>query len=245
MDISKLKEFASTKQFAVVSAAVVAGSSAAAISHILTRKHYRAKYEQIAEEEIAQAKVYFKDQYDLISKKEEFDTPEDALKHFGHRLEKEGYKESAEEAAAETQVDAEPVVTNNIFVDSKPISSDFDYDEEIAKRTEDEPYIITREEFLGDERGYDQLAVTYYEEDDILAAEDDSLIEDADDVVGEENLTRFGHGSKDNRVVYVRNEILEAEYEIVKSNGSWAKEVMGFDSSDAKPGVRKFRGDDG
>jgi hypothetical protein len=48
---------------------------------------------------------------------------------------------------------------------------------------------------------------------------------DASEIVGQ-NL-RFGHGSKDPNVVYIRNPRLEMEMEILRDPSSYEKEVLG------------------
>ena len=71
------------------------------------------------------------------------------------------------------------------------------------------------------------------------------MIPDADDAVGEMNLHRFGHGSGDNNVVYIRNDRLENDFIVLRSQGEYAKEVLGLRHSHG--GSRKtprFRGDD-
>jgi hypothetical protein len=48
------------------------------------------------------------------------------------------------------------------------------------------------------------------------------------DLVGDDNL-RFGYGSNDSNMVYVRNPRIEMDMEIVRSQGTYTKEVLGFD----------------
>jgi hypothetical protein len=47
-------------------------------------------------------------------------------------------------------------------------------------------------------------------------------------LIGEKNLSRFGHGSQDPSVVYVRNDQLELVYEVVRSPQSYSEEVHGI-----------------
>jgi hypothetical protein len=49
-----------------------------------------------------------------------------------------------------------------------------------------------------------------------------------DNLVGDKNLDRFGHGSNDAFIVYIRNDQLEIVYEVVLSPNSYAEEVHGF-----------------
>lgn len=126
-------------------------------------------------------------------------------------------------------------------------NSDWDYDEEIAKRTPNKPYVIHKDEFWAEERGYEQITLCYYAGDDILADEDDTPIYDYKKIIGTELL--FGHGSTDPRVFHVRNEKNEAEYEILLHDGRFSEEVLGIEY-DADPNedhlkhsLRKFKWD--
>jgi hypothetical protein len=143
--------------------------------------------------------------------------------------------EEAREEEAETppppEEDPEPgVVHHNVFADHAPPPDEWDWVKERALRSPMKPYVIhrdEREEFAA----YDSVTYTYYAEDDVLCNETDDVIpeEDRDRIVGEANLEKFGHGSGDATIVYVRNNQLEMDMEIVKSPNSYAEEVHGFE----------------
>lgn len=134
--------------------------------------------------------------------------------------------------------------TSNIFVDGRNLS-EFDYAAEVDRRNPDEPYIITHDEFMENENGWQQNTLTYYNGDDILTDDKDVPIPDIDAVVGSDSLTKFGYGSRDKNVVYVRNEALESDYEITLSMGEFSKEVAGFNELRHSAPIRRFRrGDD-
>lgn len=105
---------------------------------------------------------------------------------------------------------------------------DWVYERELAARTPDRPYVIHQDEFIQNELEYNQVAYTYYAEDDVLADEDDHPVAHGDIVVGSENL-KFGHGSGDANVVFVRNDKLRLEMEIIRSPKSYEQEVMGLE----------------
>lgn len=102
----------------------------------------------------------------------------------------------------------------------------WDYAKEVKSRDPEMPYIIHADEHEAGEKGYDNVSLTLYEDDDVLADEDDSIVEHS--IVGMHNLTRFGHGSNNPDLLYVRNDELGTDYEIAKSKGSFAQEVHGF-----------------
>lgn len=221
----------------------------AAVSWFLAKKHFEATFSKLAEQEIAEAKAFYARQ----NKSGEFATPGQALEalspsgvaasealsnYQGH------FAEPAVEATVTETVEVEvaPVITN-VFTDHET-DLVWDQDAELKKRElmdPDEPYILHKEEFYGSELDYHQQTLTYFAEDDVLVDEQEQPIALVDPVVGEGNLTRFGYGSDDNRIVYIRNDKLSMDFEIVKNDRSYTKEVLGLEHSDG-PRVRKMRG---
>jgi hypothetical protein len=72
------------------------------------------------------------------------------------------------------------------------------------------------------------VTYTYYSGDDVLVGEDERPIPHGDAVVGQGNL-KFGHGTDDENVVYVRNDQLRLEMEICRTNSSFEEEVLGLE----------------
>ena len=78
---------------------------------------------------------------------------------------------------------------------------------------EDErPYVISPDEF-GEKDGYENVTLTYYA-DGVLTDYFDNVISNVDEVVGFDSLDRFGEYEDD--VVFVRNEKMETDYEILR-----------------------------
>ena len=118
----------------------------------------------------------------------------------------------------------------------------FDLGEEIQRRSPDRPYVIAEEEFFANETGYEQIHLMFYTQDAALADQGDEYIRESDDIVGDDNLLRFGEGSNDKNIVYIRNDRLEKEYEVVRTKGSYQEIVHGIaleHSSDKKRKVSK------
>lgn len=114
-------------------------------------------------------------------------------------------------------------VVVNIF--DNGAGDEWDYRQEIQNRDKSRPYIIHVDEFVADEMGWDsQSTLTWYEKDQVLCDSHDKPIYNHQEVVGE---LLFGHGSNDANVVYVRNEQLQAEYEILRDDGSYEEVVLG------------------
>lgn len=121
----------------------------------------------------------------------------------------------------------EPSVPVEIPTSELVVDGLWDYAEELENRTPEFPYVIHQEEFMDSETGYVKVSYTYYAEDDVLTDEDDIPLPHADIIVGQTNL-KFGHGTDDPDVVFVRNEHMELEMEISRSPKSYEKEVLGI-----------------
>lgn len=122
-----------------------------------------------------------------------------------------------------TEDEGPQIVSRSVFAGN---DSDWDFDEELKNRNPLEPYILHKDEFHEDEAGLTQTTLTYYEGDNILCDEADAPIYNYESVTGP---LRFGHGSGDKNVVYVRNEKLRAEYEILRESGLFSVEVEGLE----------------
>lgn len=246
----------------------------AAGGYFVAKQKLKSFYEDLATEEIAQAKEFYAalnkvdvESGDVLSPMEVLDrtNPEaaEALRNYQGENEEELIEKAKDEqggpwdeAMDEAQIakiegrlhggtieaGAEEK-TVNVFVDPQ-----FDLEEESKYRTEDKPYIITHDEYFSAERDYDNISYTYFEVDDTLVDEQDKPVEDVDGLIGEEHLARFGHGSKDNNIVYVRNDKIQSDFEIIRSRGSYLEEVLGMPEepnslkhSDARDRRREFR----
>lgn len=139
-------------------------------------------------------------------------------------------------AMAETEVEGAEGIRNrgeaavvNVFAEARRALPDWDWHAERASRSPDEPYVIHYDERYEME-GYSEVSLTYFEADDVLCGDHDEAI-DPDRrhrIIGEKNLERFGHGSNDPDVVYVRNDDLQIVYEISRSDGAYVTEVHGL-----------------
>lgn len=147
-------------------------------------------------------------------------------------------KEEAKETLKDARPDGAKVVkepqehaeVQNVFEKHGDPSGDvWVQAEEVKRRSPDIPYVIHLDE-RDEYEDYQPVSLTYFEGDDVLSNERDDVIgpEDRERLVGEKNLEKFGHGSQDPNIVYIRNDELELVYEVVKSPRSYAEEVAGF-----------------
>ncbi len=108
----------------------------------------------------------------------------------------------------------------------EPLTDGFawDWDEELPNRNETEPYVITEDEYVLGEKNYRQIALTYYTEDNTLVDEDDAPIYNWSTVIGP---LAFGHGTRNEDMFFVRNDMLKTEYEVEKLEKSHAQSLLG------------------
>lgn len=224
---------------------VVAAAAGAAISHVVTVRLLEEKYIAIAEEEVEKAQEVFKRMY----KVDEYSTPESAAASLGIEI---PVPLTPPEILNE-MVDPDPirpVVTDvNAFesnTNEDPENTGLPNEEErILLAQEGKAYIIAEDEYAQNAVEYNQVTLTYYAEDDVLVDENSEVIPDVEEVVGEENLQKFGIGSGNNRIVYVRNERLEMDFQIVMSQRNFAADVHGFiEHSEPRSAMRRRRNSD-
>lgn len=189
----------------------------AAIGSAVTWKLLKTKYEQIAQEEIDSVKETFSRRTEIEPEPETETNSSDILKGVLERLNTANdnldkiasYKEKLEGVG----------YVNYAHVEKKEKE-----DDEIM----DDPYVISPDEF-GDAFDYDTISLTYYK-DGVLANDWDEVIENIDEVVGLESLEHFGEYEDDS--VFVRNNRLKTEYEILRDNRKFSDVVKDSDRAD-------------
>lgn len=162
----------------------------------------------------------------------------------GMRIYQEEYSMGTD-IPVEDETESEEVEAINIFA-----SEDTEWDqeaEELRRAETSGPYVLHKDEFWSNDTGYTQNTLTYYVGDEMLCSEDGSLVYNLANVVGE---LQFGHGSGDRNIVYIRNDELKAEYEVIRDRGQYRIEILGMDAEDEqdrnqlKHSIRRFRQDD-
>lgn len=119
-----------------------------------------------------------------------------------------------------SEPEAEPAVVNIFAIDDP----DWDYEIELNNRDNETPYILHKDEFFAEEMGFRQTTVTYYAGDDIMSDEAETPVYDYNKLMGP---LKWGHGSGDPNVVYVRNEKTRQEWEVILHTGRYEVEVLG------------------
>lgn len=133
-----------------------------------------------------------------------------------HKIIKKEYApadDPEEELAIQAEVGVEEIAHHNVFQEA--------------------PVIISQEEFMQNDSEYIQGSLTYYQVDEVLTDERESVIEDLDETVGANNVKMFGHknsGSSDPHIIHIRNGRLQMEFEVSLSESSYRREVLGIDT---------------
>jgi hypothetical protein len=164
-----------------------------AVGSVVTWRYVEKKYEQIAQDEIDSVKEVFSKREAEFTEDTEVQIKADnargkpSIIEYAAHLHEQGYTNYSD------------------MVDEKP--------EEVKEKPMivDKPYVITPEEF-GDLDDYETISLTYYA-DQILADDNDVIVDDIEDVVGFDSLNSFGEYEDDS--VFVRNNRLKCDYEIL------------------------------
>ena len=173
----------------------------AAIGSLVTWKFVKTKYEQMAQEEIEFVKERFEKKYGDVSENHSEDkvlpgsNEKPSLSEYEGMLADLAYKKEQ-------------------HMKVKNASKVAEEDEEDMT---DKPYVITPDEF-DEHEDYEVETLTLYA-DGVLTDWYDEPIDDVDEYVGKESLTRFGEYEKD--TVYVRNEAHKTDYEIQRDTRNY------------------------
>lgn len=207
------------------------------------RDNYHRKMQALeGEEEKAKMKSELDEKVEELEYKAERDPRVDEGKVPYHLV---GKKAEELEVEAPEVPEPETPETKNIFEDRNPegdgilVGADpnWNYEEEVKNRDPKFPYVIHQDEHKegpAGEEEYDKVTLTYFAGDDVLSDERDQVVDSKETVVGVANLSRFGHGSGDPNIVYIRNDQLQADIEVVRSDGKYATEVHGFSDDEIR-----------
>ena len=250
----------------VVGSAVTGG-----LSFWLLRKVLEKKYIQIAEDEIAEMREHFRnranieDKFDKIER-DKRDRIERDKPDLDKIVEERGYVPpppgglnvpTQEEVPNETKSRALDDIFRNEredrinYADPKTrmiereeqlAKQGWNYEAELASRSPDRPYVIHEDEFK--EKDYTPVSLTFYEGDDVLCDDANMPVDNKDQLAGDDNLAKFGHGSNSPYVVFIRNDTLSLDMEIVRVSGRFVDEIQGLKHSDRRRSPRRVRFED-
>lgn len=216
-------------QLKVLTAFGIGSFMGAAVTYVLSKRSFHEELEREIQD--------VKDNYRIL-RKEDYESPTDYL-------EKNRPDSVEDKILAEVEVNQivayakaseelkEAVVNYNAFSrdevpDKELLPEDANevlYQNLLATRTDDAPFLISVNEYFDEMREYQKLSITYFEGDNIVCYEDDSVMLDPEQSFGLINLSRFGVKSDSEHIVYVRNPRISVDYEIVRDDGKYADMV--------------------
>ena len=181
----------------------------AAIGSVVTWKLIEKKYKDLADEEIESVIETFKNRKPRITKDNVKETVEKVINKYKEPKEIVEDIVTAERYSIENEEEIDEDDESNYTVN-------VDNDDEVIT-----PYVITPEEF-GEYNEYGTKTLTYYA-DNVLTDEIDNPItsEEMVTMIGPDALDHFGEYEDDS--VYIRDEINEMDYEILKSEKKFSE----------------------
>lgn len=181
----------------------------AAIGSVVTWKLIEKKYKDLADEEIESVIETFKNRKPRITKDEVKETVEKVINKWKEPKETVEDIVTAEGYSIEDEEETEEDDDSNYTVD-------VDNGIEVIV-----PYVITPEQF-GEYSEYGTKTLTYYA-DNVLTDEIDNPItsEEMETMIGPDALDHFGEYEDDS--VYIRDEMNEMDYEILKSEKTFSE----------------------
>lgn len=142
-------------------------------------------------------------------------------------------------------------IVNSIWANSArqeqvPVSATENEDAEVMPaRHPDKPYIITVDQFMTETLHDDnKQSLVFFEGDGTLCDERESILTNVEELVGQANLHHFGLGSRDRNAVYVRNEKLKMDIEVVRDDRSFQEAVLGIKPKEERVAPLRMREND-
>ena len=181
----------------------------AAIGSVVTWKLIEKKYKDLADEEIESVIETFKNRKPRITKDNVKETVEKVINKYKEPKEIVEDIVTSERYSIENEEEIDEDDESNYTVN-------IDNDIEVVT-----PYVITPEQF-GEYNEYGTKTLTYYS-DNVLTDEVDNPItsEEMVTMIGPDALDHFGEYEDDS--VYIRDEINEMDYEILKSEKKFSE----------------------
>lgn len=237
-------------RYILAGASAVSATAGAGATYIFTTRRLEKAFEERLDRELDLAKTY----YAKLNKDGEFADPETLASERGYidpeqlkgvkpsytTYSKAGTNVKVPEGIASLKVVEEAVgvtvsideegdievteVHRNIF-DEDASGDHFNLEEEEKNRTQEYPYVISESEWENGLPGTEKIEMTYYAGDQILVDGAEEVVPDEDPIIGLVNLKRFGHGSNDPDIVYIRNERLDIDFMVVRNHGTYGETI--------------------
>src|SRR5690606_10502373 len=214
-----------------------AAAAAGTVTYILGVRQTEKAMDDVLHREIEQMRQHYKklykvDEYEAVENLlDEIAVPEPddnvisdkALAEVARVIESQGYHR---EVAPPGVAVSEPV-RKNIFEDGDKV-----FPEGEKEEVEAGPYVIDTATFMEDDE-YEKATLTYWEGDRTVSDEREEVVPEYDMLIGIENLDKFGESDPgDPDVVYIRNERMSTDFEVLRHSSKYAEQVAGYMEDD-------------
>lgn len=185
----------------------------AAIGSLVAWKLTKTKYEKIMIEEEQSLREYYNKKTKVYE-----DSANTLHDYYNDRLKEIDEKEKKMEEDKKTE---ESKIVNDLRERYAEVLKDHKYsiDEPCYEGGQDRPYVVTPEEF-GNADEYDIISLNYYA-DGIVSDDWGDKIKDLEATIGEDFASHYGEYEED--AVYIRNDRLKVEYEVLKSLSKYSE----------------------
>lgn len=158
---------------------------------------------------------------------------EEDLEALAKRLQDHGYKP---DDLLDSQSDEERVeVLESMAIDLEEDAFVDIEDVQPPRERQEHAFVISRQEYDETEGRHDKVTLYYYVVDDILVGSDEQIVDDVEYVVGNDALTSFGRDSGDRNIVFVRNDRISTDFEVIRDPRSYSETVLGFRPPKSRP----------
>jgi len=203
-----------TKMILIFTFGAVVGS---AVTYFVVKEKIEEFYEELIQEELDSIRK------NVTPSSEKLDTaPVNSEEEFVKSTEK--YKNIAAQYGVPILHPVKNAYPEEDFDDTEEESDEEEFQRDPILN--DEPYVITIDQFTNEKEYFDKITLYYYDEDEVLADDNEEEIGDVNDLIGEDALSCFGSDDYDEDQVFVRNEPLETDFEIVRLSKSYSDMVL-------------------
>jgi len=93
-------------------------------------------------------------------------------------------------------------------------------------------FMIPQDDFMESNENFEVISLTYYAEDGILTDERDEPVPDPENILGPNPFAAFGTDElEDPNVIYIRNERMSTDFEIIRNMASYVETVLGYETA--------------
>lgn len=159
----------------------------------------------------------FKTKYEIIAQEDS-----ESFRETYNRMKAEHEAEMEEYEAIERAKKPDLSEYRNKLVEAGYVGYSEEETEEVYKV--ERPYVISPSEY-GELDGYETVSLTYFKDGVLTTDYDNEEVDYVDDVVGLDSFEHFGEYDSDPDTVFVRNDRLKVDYEIMRDNRNYSDVV--------------------